>query len=182
MIVARLAIPEVLLVTPKVHADDRGYFMEVWHAANYSAAGMDAAFVQDNQSGSGQGVLRGLHYQVERPQGKLVRAVSGEIFDVAVDLRRSSATFGRWVSARLSAESQQQLYVPPGFAHGFLVTSERAEVAYKCTDFYFPEHERTISWNDPDLAIDWPLAAGSTPALSPKDRAGRRLAEAEVYS
>jgi dTDP-4-dehydrorhamnose 3,5-epimerase len=181
MNVARLAIPEVLLVAPKVNADERGYFMEVWHAASYAAAGVAASFVQDNQSGSDQRVLRGLHYQVQRPQGKLVRAVSGEIFDVAVDLRRSSATFGRWVGASLSAVNRHQMYVPPGFAHGFLVISEQAEVAYKCTDFYFPEHERTLLWNDPDVGIAWPLPGGMTPTLSTKDRSGRVLREAEVY-
>ena len=181
MNVARLAIPEVLLVTPAVHSDARGYFMEIWHAERYAAAGLDAAFVQDNQSGSSQGVLRGLHYQIERPQGKLVRTVSGEIFDVAVDLRRSSATFGQWVGARLSAENRHQMYVPPGFAHGFLVLSERAEVAYKCTELYFPEHERTLLWNDPEVGIDWPVRSGIAPTLSDKDRSGRFLREAEVY-
>jgi dTDP-4-dehydrorhamnose 3,5-epimerase len=181
MMVTRLAIPEVLLVTPRVHADDRGYFMEVWHAASYAAAGLDAAFVQDNQSGSTRGVLRGLHYQVQHPQGKLVRALSGEIFDVAVDLRRSSTTFGQWVGARLSAENRRQLFVPSGFAHGFLVTSEQAEVSYKCTNYYFREHERTLSWNDPDIGIEWPLPAGVPPTLSEKDQFGRALRDAEVY-
>jgi dTDP-4-dehydrorhamnose 3,5-epimerase len=182
MNVSRLAIPGVLLITPTVHADQRGYFMEIWQAERFAAAGLDAMFVQDNQSGSQSSTLRGLHYQIEHPQGKLIRVVSGEIFDVAVDLRRSSGTFGRWVGARLSADSRQQLYVPPGFAHGFLVVSERAEVAYKCTDFYFPEHERTLRWDDPDVDIRWPLPAGSKPTLSDKDRAGKRLTEIEVYT
>jgi dTDP-4-dehydrorhamnose 3,5-epimerase len=181
MNVTRLAIMDVLLFTPTVRADDRGYFMEVWHANKFAAAGLDTQFVQDNQSGSRHGTLRGLHYQIEHPQGKLIRVISGEVFDVAVDLRRNSATFGRWVGARLSADNRQQLYVPPGFAHGFLVTSERAEVAYKCTDFYFPQHERTLWWNDPELGIKWPLPAGATPTLSEKDRAGQRLCEAELY-
>ena len=181
MKLTRLDISEVLLVTPAVHSDDRGYFMEVWHAEKFAMAGLDARFVQDNQSGSRRGTLRGLHYQIEHPQGKLVRVVSGEIFDVAVDLRRGSSTFGGWLGVTLSAESRQQVYIPPGFAHGFLVTSERAEVAYKCTDFYFPEHERTLLWNDPDVGIAWPLPGGSKPTLSAKDSAGRRLTEAEVY-
>lgn len=182
MMVERMAIPEVLLLTPKVFTDDRGYFMEVWHAGRFGAVGLNVSFVQDNQSGSSRGVLRGLHYQIEHPQGKLVRVVAGEIFDVAVDLRRSSGTFGRWVGARLSAENRHQLYVPPGFAHGFLAISRLAEVAYKCTDFYVPEHERTLRWNDPDVAVDWPLPAGAGPTLSEKDRCGRSLQEAEVYA
>lgn len=181
MILTRLDIADLLLVTPTVHADGRGYFMEVWHEEKFATAGLDARFVQDNQSGSRRGTLRGLHYQIEHPQGKLVRVVSGEIFDVAVDLRRGSATFGRWLGLTLSAEGRQQIYVPPGFAHGFLVTSESAEVAYKCTDFYFPEHERTLIWNDPDVGITWPLPGGSMPTLSAKDSAGTLLTEAEVY-
>lgn len=181
MRVAQLAIPDVLLITPTVHADDRGYFMEVWHEEKFATAGLGVRFVQDNQSGSRHGALRGLHYQVKRPQGKLVRVISGEIFDVAVDLRRSSAALGRWVGVHLSADNRQQLYVPPGFAHGFLVTGTHAEVVYKCTDFYFPEHERTLEWCDPQLAIHWPLPAGTVPALSAKDRAGKRLSEAELY-
>ena len=181
MRISRLEIPDVLLITPQVHKDDRGYFVELWHAEKFCVAGLDAQFVQDNQSGSQRGTLRGLHYQIRHPQGKLVRTVSGEIFDVAVDLRRRSPTFGRWVATTLTADDRQQLYVPPGFAHGFLVTSERAEVVYKCTDHYFPEHECTLLWNDPDVGIAWPLPSGATPRLSVKDQAGRRLAEAEVY-
>lgn len=177
----RLAIPDVMLVTPDRFDDARGYFMETWHARTFAAAGVDVDFVQDNQSGSHAGVLRGLHYQVVRPQGKLVRVVSGEIFDVAVDLRHSSPTFGRWVGEHLSAANRRQIYVPPGFAHGFLVTSESAEVAYKCTDYHDPQHERTLRWNDPDVGIDWPLRTGAEPILSAKDQAGRRLADAETY-
>ena len=181
MNVARLAIPDVLLITPTVRSDHRGYFMEVWHAERFAAAGIDVQFVQDNQSGSRHGALRGLHYQLGRPQGKLVRVVSGEVFDVAVDLRKGSATFARWVGTRLSAENRQQLYLPPGFAHGFLVTSASAEVAYKCTDSYVPNQERTLRWDDPDLAIEWPLPAGTLPTLSAKDSSGQRLSEAELY-
>jgi dTDP-4-dehydrorhamnose 3,5-epimerase len=181
MNVARLAIPDVLLITPTVLGDHRGYFMEVWNAEVFAAAGIDVRFVQDNQSGSRFGILRGLHYQVERPQGKLVRVVSGEVFDVAVDLRKGSATFAKWIGIKLSAENRQQLYIPPGLAHGFLVTSESAEVAYKCTDFYSPGHERTLLWNDPDLAIGWPLPVGDLPTLSAKDSSGTPLRDAELY-
>ena len=181
MKVARLAVPDVMLFTSTVHSDDRGYFMEVWHESRFAAAGLNARFVQDNQSGSRHGTLRGLHYQVERPQGKLIRVVSGEIFDVAVDLRETSPTFSRWVATRLRADDRQQLYVPPGFAHGFLVTSESAEVSYKCTDYHFPERERTLSWNDPTLGIEWPLPPGILPLLSAKDRAGKRFTDADTY-
>jgi dTDP-4-dehydrorhamnose 3,5-epimerase len=180
--VTRLRIPEVLLVEPRVFADERGYFMEVWHAHKYAEAGLNARFVQDNQSFSRRGTLRGLHYQVGQPQGKLVRAVSGAIFDVAVDLRRSSPTFGRWVGATLSGENQAQLYVPEGFAHGFLVTSEEAVVEYKCTDFYSPADERTLAWNDPAVGVAWPIPAGELPCLSAKDLAGVSLAQAEVFA
>jgi len=179
---APTSIPDVLMVTPTVFGDDRGYFMEVWHQAKYAAAGLDVRFVQDNQSRSRIGTLRGLHYQVEHAQGKLVRALSGEIFDVAVDIRRSSPTFGKWVGATLSGENKAQLYVPPGFAHGFLVTSETAEVEYKCTDYYAPQHERSIAWNDPDIGIEWPLPPGVTPILSAKDLAGKPLRQAEVFA
>ena len=178
----RLAIPDVVLVEPRVFGDERGYFMEVWHAAKFAEAGLDLHFVQDNQSRSRRGTLRGLHYQIEHAQGKLVRAISGTIFDVAVDLRRRSASFGKWVGATLSGENKSQLYVPPGFAHGFLVTSEVAEVEYKCTDFYAPEHERSIAWNDPDIGIEWPLSPGVTPMLSGKDLAGKPLNQAEVFA
>ncbi len=174
-------IPEVVLVQPQVFGDGRGFFMETWHADKFADAGLDVDFVQDNHSHSEQGVLRGLHYQIEHAQGKLVRALLGEIFDVAVDLRRSSPTFGKCVGTVLSAANKQALWVPPGFAHGFLVLSEAADVAYKCTDVYSPEHERTLRWDDPELAIDWPQTPGASPILSEKDAAGSALADAEVY-
>ena len=177
-----LSIPDVLMVTPAVFGDDRGYFMEVWHQQKYAAAGLDAHFVQDNQSLSRIGTLRGLHYQLEQAQGKLVRAISGEIFDVAVDVRRRSPTFGKWVGATLSGDNKAQLYVPPGFAHGFLVTSETAVVEYKCTDFYAPQHERSILWDDPEIGIVWPLPPGVVPILSAKDLAGKPLNQAEVFA
>lgn len=175
------AIPEVVLVEPTVFGDARGYFMETWHEEKFAAAGVGGRFVQENQSRSGAGVLRGLHYQIRHAQGKLVRVVSGAIFDVAVDLRRSSPTFGRWVGATLSAENSHQLWVPPGFAHGFYVTTEAADVVYKCTDVYAPEHERTLAWNDADLAITWPLVGARPPTISTKDAAGRAFAAAETY-
>ncbi|MDD5003764.1 MAG: dTDP-4-dehydrorhamnose 3,5-epimerase, partial [Acidithiobacillus sp.] len=160
MKVEALTIPEVLLITPKVFGDVRGFFMESWNRRAFAAAGLDLDFVQDNHSRSQQGVLRGLHYQIHQPQGKLVRVVSGAVFDVAVDLRRSSPHFGRWAGATLSAENQQMLWVPPGFAHGFYVLSESADFLYKTTEFYAPEAERCVIWNDPDIAIDWPLVDG----------------------
>lgn len=181
MKVTRLKIPDVLLIEPQVFGDHRGFFMETWQARRFEEFGVPATFVQDNHSRSAQGILRGLHYQIEQPQGKLVRVVQGEVFDVAVDLRRRSATFGQWVAARLSADNKHMLWVPPGFAHGFYVISPSAEFVYKCTDYYAPEHERTLLWDDPDLAIDWPLVEGQPPVLSGKDAAGRGLAEAEVY-
>jgi dTDP-4-dehydrorhamnose 3,5-epimerase len=174
-------IPEVIIVEPRVFSDERGFFMETWERRKYAAGGIDVDFVQDNHSASVQGTLRGLHYQVQQAQGKLVRAIEGEIFDVAVDLRRSSPTFGRWVGARLSADNRRQLWVPPGFAHGFFVTSETAQVLYKCTDYYAPQHERSLRWDDPDLGIDWPLVDGIEVLLSPKDAAGLSLREADVY-
>lgn len=176
----RLAIPDVVLVKPKVFGDARGYFFEIWEARKFAAAGVRAEFVQDNYSRSVQRTLRGLHYQVNQPQGKLVRVTHGEVFDVAVDLRKSSPSFGRYVSAVLSADNKQQLWIPPGFAHGFYVLSEAAEFFYKCTDYYAPQHERTLRWDDPGLAIPWPLA-GETPILSDKDRMGKALAEADRY-
>jgi dTDP-4-dehydrorhamnose 3,5-epimerase len=175
MDVIPLAIPDVLLLTPRVHGDERGYFMESFNQRDFAAAtGLAPTFVQDNHSRSAGGVLRGLHYQVKQPQGKLVRVVAGEILDVAVDVRRRSPTYGRWVSARLSGDSHRQLWIPEGFAHGFLVLSDVAEVLYKTTDYYAPEHERAIRWDDPQLAIDWPREAwgdGPGPHLSAKDRA-----------
>ena len=164
-----LAIPEVLLIEPRVFGDDRGFFFESFNQAQFDAAvGRNVVFVQDNHSRSAKNVLRGLHYQIRQPQGKLVRVVAGEVFDVAVDMRKSSPTFGRWVGEVLSAENKRQLWVPEGFAHGFAVLSESAEFLYKTTDYYAPEHERCIAWNDPDLAVAWPLSG--EPVLSAKDR------------
>ena len=171
-------IPEVVLIEPKVFGDERGFFLESWNERAFASAGIVARFVQDNHSRSARGVLRGLHYQVRHTQGKLVRVISGEIYDVAVDIRRTSSTFGRWVGMRLSADNRHMAWVPKGFAHGFLVVSDWAEVLYKATDFYAPEHERSIAWNDPEIAIPWPLL-GMTPTLSAKDRAGIPLRQAE---
>lgn len=180
MRVARTAIPDVLVIEPRVFGDARGFFYESFNRRGFAqATGLDLEFVQDNHSRSARNVLRGLHYQLERVQGKLVRVTLGEIFDVAVDLRRSAATFGRWVAERLDAESKRMVWVPPGFAHGFLVLSEHAEVQYKTTDYYAPEHERTLAWNDLALAIAWPLAG--EPILAEKDRRGVALAAAETY-
>lgn len=174
------AIADVLLISPQVYGDDRGFFFESYHAAKFhDRTGLDLNFVQDNHSRSGRGVLRGLHYQIQQPQGKLVRAVVGAILDVAVDLRRSSPTFGQWVAYELSAENKRQLWVPAGFAHGFLVLSEVAEVLYKATDFYAPQHERSLRWDDPTLAIDWQWQG--SPLLSPKDAQAPLLAEADLF-
>ena len=174
------AIPDVLVLEPKVFGDARGFFFESFNARDFAAAtGVDAQFVQDNHSKSAKGVLRGLHYQIQHAQGKLVRAVAGSVFDVAVDLRRSSPTFGRWVGVELSAENHRQLWVPPGFAHGFVVLSESAEFLYKTTDYWYPEHERSLAWNDPEIGIEWPI--DFTPQLAAKDQAGKRFAEAETF-
>jgi len=175
------AIPDVILIEPQVFGDARGFFFESWNRRAFEPiVGAGVEFVQDNHSRSARGVLRGLHYQVRRSQGKLVRVASGEVFDVVVDLRRSSPTFGRWVGERLSAENHRMLWVPPGFAHGFLVLSDWADFLYKTTDYWAPEHERTLLWNDPALAIAWPLSG--EPVLKPKDAAGMRLAEAETFA
>ena len=175
-----LQIPEVIVFEPKVFGDERGFFFESFNQQRFEAAvGNAVHFVQDNHSKSARGVLRGLHYQIQQAQGKLVRVVQGEVFDVAVDLRKSSPTFGLWVGERLSAENKKQLWVPAGFAHGFVVLSETAEFVYKTTDYYAPAHERSLLWNDPALGIDWPMT--TTPTLSDKDRNARVLAEAEVY-
>jgi dTDP-4-dehydrorhamnose 3,5-epimerase len=180
MNVIETEIPDVLLIEPTVFGDDRGFFFESYNYRTFSdKVRITASFVQDNHSRSAQGVLRGLHYQIQQPQGKLVRVVVGSIFDVAVDIRKSSPTFGQWVSCTLSADNKQQFWVPPGFAHGFLVLSDVAEVLYKTTSFYAPEYERSILWNDPDLAIAWPLT--TDPILSKKDAAGQRLQAAEVF-
>lgn len=165
----------VLIVEPRVFEDPRGFFMETYRADRFKEGGIDLPFVQDNHSRSGPDTLRGLHYQIEQPQGKLVRVVAGEVWDVAVDIRKGSPTFGRWFGERLSAANRLQMYVPPGFAHGFCVLSDAAEVIYKCTDFYAPGGDRAIRWNDPELAIDWPL---EEPVLSAKDAAAPTLAEA----
>jgi dTDP-4-dehydrorhamnose 3,5-epimerase len=170
----------VKLIEPKVFGDERGFFMESWNARAFAQAGIDATFVQDNHSRSRRSVLRGLHYQIEHAQGKLVRCVAGEVFDVVVDLRRSSATFGRSLALTLSAQNQRMLWVPPGFAHGFLVISEFADFLYKTTDYWYPEHERTLLWNDATLGIAWPLSGA--PILAARDAAGTRLADAAVYA
>ena len=171
----------VKVIEPAVFGDHRGFFLESWNQKTFSTAGLPLDFVQDNHSKSAQGILRGLHYQLVNPQGKLVRVVQGSVFDVAVDMRRSSPTFGQSFGIELSAENHRMLWVPPGFAHGFLVLSESADFVYKCTASYTPEHERSLLWNDPSLNIDWPLAAGQTPVLAAKDAAGKRLAEADTY-
>lgn len=178
------ALPDVLILEPRVFGDDRGFFFESYNQRDFEAAtGVTAQFVQDNHSRSRRGVLRGLHYQISQPQGKLVRVSAGEVFDVAVDLRRSSPHFGRWVGVTLSSENQRQLWVPPGFAHGFVVVSEVAEFLYKTTDYWAPEFERSLLWNDAQLAIDWPLDRldGAQPQLAAKDAAGLPLAQCELY-
>lgn len=175
------SIPEVMLVEPRVFGDERGFIFESYQAQEFAANGISANFVQDNHSGSHQGTLRGLHYQIRQPQGKLLRVVAGQVFDVAVDLRRSSPTFGKWASVILSAENKLQFWVPPGFAHGFYVLSEWADLIYKTTDYYAPQWERTLRWDDPDLSIAWPLIEGQQPILSAKDNQGLLFARAEVY-
>ncbi|AEK60642.1 dTDP-4-dehydrorhamnose 3,5-epimerase [Collimonas fungivorans] len=174
-------IPEVLIFEPKVFGDDRGFFYESFNERRFNElTGLNASFVQDNHSKSAKNVLRGLHYQIRQPQGKLVRVVAGEVFDVAVDVRKSSPTFGHWVGVTLSAENKRQLWIPEGFAHGFVVTSESAEFLYKTTDYWAPEFERSILWNDPAIGIDWPITGA--PLLSGKDQVGKLLADAEVFA
>lgn len=180
MKIIKTSIPDVLLLEPTVHGDARGYFMETFRESWFHEHGIKVNFVQDNQSRSVQGTLRGLHYQLKQSQGKLVRVVSGEVFDVAVDMRKDSPTFGKWAGDILSAENKRQLWVPPGFAHGFYVVSESAELYYKCTDYYCPEHEHSLLWNDPAVGIDWPLLNDS-PLLSVKDGVGLILADAPHY-
>ena len=175
------AIPEVVLIRPKVFGDARGFFMESWEQRKFAAAGLDLNFVQDNHSHSARHILRGLHYQILKPQGKLVRVTSGRVFDVAVDIRRSSSSFGRWVGVELSAENHHMLWVPPGFAHGYMVLSDSADFLYKVTDFWAPEHERAIRWDDPTIGVRWPLPPGVQPVLSGKDAAAPALSAAEVY-
>jgi len=174
-------IPDVIRIRPKVFSDSRGFFMETYRLDLLSQSGISYEFVQDNHSSSMQWTLRGLHYQMTHTQGKLVRVVIGEIFDVAVDLRKSSPYFGKWIGVNLSAENKEQLWIPPGFAHGFLVLTEQADVVYKATDYYHPESDRTILWNDTSLAINWPIPKGVQPIISNKDLAGQPFTEAEVF-
>ncbi|MCP4720629.1 MAG: dTDP-4-dehydrorhamnose 3,5-epimerase [Desulfobacteraceae bacterium] len=176
-----LNIADVIVMEPQVFGDHRGFFMETWREDEFKQKIADLTFVQDNHSKSSQGILRGLHYQIQHPQGKLVRVVSGEVFDVAVDLRKSSPTFGEWAGTILSSDNKKMLWVPPGFAHGFYVLSNEAEFIYKCTDYWSPEHERSIIWNDSSLAIDWPIIQDTFPVLSPKDKDGSTLENAEVF-
>ncbi len=171
----------VVLVEPQVFGDDRGFFMETWQEPKFRAAGIDATFVQDNQSRSVQWTLRGMHLQVEHTQGKLVRVTAGSVFDAMVDLRRGSATFGRWWGTELSEQNKRILWVPPGLAHGILITSASADFLYKCTDIYSPAHERTLAWNDPTVGIQWPLPVGVSPNLSPKDAVGKSFADIEKF-
>jgi dTDP-4-dehydrorhamnose 3,5-epimerase len=180
MKITKTAIPEVLVFEPTIHGDSRGYFMETFRLKDFNDAGDSLNFVQDNQSKSSQGTLRGLHYQLNFPQGKLVRVLSGEVFDVAVDIRKNSPTFGQWVGEILSAENHKQLWVPPGFAHGFYVTSESAELSYKCTEYYHPEDDHSLLWNDSSIAIEWPLVSDS-PLLSDKDKNAKTLQEAALF-
>lgn len=175
------AIPDVILLEPKVFGDHRGFFMETWQRKTFAENGIDYDFVQDNHSKSSHGILRGLHYQMKQTQGKLVRVVEGSVFDVAVDMRRSSPTFGQWVGYELSAENHRMMFVPPGFAHGFYVMSDSAEFVYKCTDYYAPEHEQSLLWNDPALDIDWHLVDGKAPILSDKDAVAPLFADAQNF-
>jgi len=175
-------IPDVIVIDPVVYEDSRGFFMDTWQDKKYADAGIAARFVQESHSCSSFGAIRGMHYQILQPQGKLIRVIHGEAFDVAVDIRRSSPTFGQWVGEVLSAGNRKLIWIPPGFAHGFQVLSEFAELEYCLTDYYAPEHERTICWDDPEIAIDWPLVDGQEPLLSKKDQTGRYLNEAEVYA
>jgi dTDP-4-dehydrorhamnose 3,5-epimerase len=177
----RLRIPDVILIRPRVFGDARGFFLESWEQRKFAAGGITADFVQDNHSRSVRHTIRGLHYQIERPQGKLLRVVSGAVFDVVVDLRRSSPTFGQWIGVELSDVNQHILWAPPGFAHGFHVLSESADFLYKCTDYYAPQAERTIRWNDPTLAIDWRLPPRAAPLLSAKDANGSSFEDAEHF-
>jgi len=172
---------DVKIIAPSVFGDDRGFFMETWSAATFEKNNLPISFVQDNHSRSAQGVLRGLHYQIKHPQGKLVRCTSGEVFDVAVDMRKSSEQYGQWFGLVLSAENKKQLWVPPGFAHGFYVMSETADFQYKCSDIYAPEYERSLLWNDADIGIDWPLVAGVETQLAEKDRDASPFSTADAF-
>jgi dTDP-4-dehydrorhamnose 3,5-epimerase len=175
-------IPGLLIIEPKVFGDERGFFMESWSRQVFADAGLDLDFIQDNHSRSQQGILRGLHYQIQHPQGKLVRVTFGSVYDVAIDLRKSSPTFGQWLGLELSETNHRMLWIPPGFAHGFYVTSPVADFMYKCTDIYAPEYERTLRWDDETLAIDWPLVDGKAPMLSVKDAEGTAFTDAEVFA
>lgn len=175
------SLPEVVLIDPKVYGDNRGFFMEVFRSEQFIKAGINSQFVQDNHSGSAQGTLRGLHYQIKHVQGKLVRVVAGHIFDVAVDLRRRSPTFGQWIGQHISAQNKLQIWIPEGFAHGFYVLSDWAEVVYKVTDYYAPQWERTLLWNDPEVGIDWPLMSDEHPILSAKDAEGAGIKEIDLF-
>jgi dTDP-4-dehydrorhamnose 3,5-epimerase len=175
------ALPEVIAITPRVHRDARGYFYETWREDRFSAAGIDVRFVQDNHSHSVRHTLRGMHYQLRHPQGKLLRVVRGAVFDVAVDLRRSSPRFGQWIGVVLNETKGQMLWVPPGFAHGYLALSDEIDLLYKCTDFYRPEDERAVRWDDTRVGIRWPLPAGAVPILSAKDAAAPLIGEAECF-
>ncbi|MCP3939966.1 MAG: dTDP-4-dehydrorhamnose 3,5-epimerase [Desulfobacteraceae bacterium] len=177
----RFDIPGVVLMEPVVFGDERGFFMETWRDDEFRKEVADISFIQDNHSLSVKGTLRGLHYQIQNPQGKLIRVISGEVFDVVVDLRRSSTSFGKWTGVKLSGKNKQILWVPPGFAHGFYVLSDVAEFGYRCTDYYTPEYERAILWDDHDIGIDWPLVSGGLPLLSSKDRQGVAFKDAEVF-
>ncbi len=174
-------LPEVVLLKPQVFGDARGYFFESWQQQQFASAGIDARFVQDNHSHSVRHTLRGLHYQLQQPQGKLVRVTRGEVFDVAVDIRRSSPRFGLWVGALLNDRNHHMLWVPPGFAHGYVALSDEIDFLYKCTDFYAPQHERAIRWDDPQIGVLWPLSVGPTPILSAKDAAAPLLKDAETF-
>jgi len=176
------SLPGVVRIEPTFHRDERGYFMETWQSRRFADHGISADFVQDNFSQSTRGTMRGLHYQIEQAQGKLVRVVKGEVYDVAVDLRKSSPHYGQWVGELLSAENKHLLWVPPGFGHGFLVMTETAEFEYKCTDYYAPDFERSIRWDDPDIGIDWPLLGGEQPKLSSRDAVAPLMKDAETYA
>ena len=175
------SIPDVILIEPQIFGDHRGFFMETFQVKKFAEGGISAEFVQDNHSGSTRGTLRGLHYQIQQPQGKLVRCVVGEVFDVAVDIRRSSSTFGKWVGTTLSAENKRMMWVPPGFAHGFYVLSDWGELVYKATDYYSPAWDRSILWNDPAIGIKWPFPSGERPLLSQKDKAANLLKDADLF-
>jgi dTDP-4-dehydrorhamnose 3,5-epimerase len=176
------SLPDVILIEPQIFGDHRGFFMETFQVKKFAAGGITAEFVQDNHSGSARGTLRGLHYQIQQAQGKLVRCVAGEIFDVAVDIRRSSPTFGKWAGAWLTTENKHILWVPPGFAHGFYVKSEWGELVYKATDYYAPEWDRSLLWNDPAIGIDWPIPDGTLPILSKKDQEAKTLEYADLFN